>query len=151
MIIKLIPEDGDTFDAVEHYGVKEFFICGVKDNEDGREDFNDWKGGYKFLIGNLFYFLNQIQSEQESKNTRKNINASAKMPNAKANLKLVDPNIETEITDNTRAIDINAEIKDAVKETEKLVNLDKTPFIKKLSVDQPDLTLIDTDNIEEKR
>ena len=73
MIIKVIPETAEeakAFTATEHSGVKEFFMCGVEQDEEGHvSEFHDWKGGYKFLIGNLAYYKEVIADERRSKQT----------------------------------------------------------------------------------
>ena len=71
MIIKIIPE-GDIekrkIKAVEHKGVKEFFIFGNKKEEDGDLiDFHDWNAGFRYLIGSLSYFNTMIENEMTSK------------------------------------------------------------------------------------
>ena len=70
MKIKITPENDMERQRVKeviHTGVQDFFIMGNKKNEDGLEDFSDWKGSFRFLIGSLYYFLNQITEEQNIK------------------------------------------------------------------------------------
>jgi hypothetical protein len=79
MIIKIIPEtemEKAKVNEVEHYGVSEFFIFGNKRDEGGDLiDFHDWKGGYRYLVGSLYYFLKLISGEQKEKHNR-----SSEMP-----------------------------------------------------------------------
>lgn len=70
MKIKITPENDvekQRMKEVTHTGVKEFFITGSKETNDNFEEFNDWKGSYRFLIGSLYYFLSQITEEQHAK------------------------------------------------------------------------------------
>ena len=67
MIIKIIPEEGDTISEVEHKNVNEFFIFGNKKDDDGDlVDFHDWKGAYRYLLGSLAYFEDVIKDERGS-------------------------------------------------------------------------------------
>ena len=79
MIIKIMPENDAEkrkIRAVEHKGIKEFFIFGnKKDDEGDLIDFHDWSGGYRYLIGSLQYFkelvvetMNAKKREEEEKN-----------------------------------------------------------------------------------
>ena len=75
MRIKITPENDmekQRMREVVHTGVKDFFIMGNKENNEIFEDFSDWKGSYRFLIGSLYYFLNQITEEQNAKARDKN-------------------------------------------------------------------------------
>jgi len=71
MIIKIIPENDiekQRTPAVEHKGVKEFFMFGnKKDGDEDLMDFQDWFGNYKFLEGNLYYYLTTITEEKKAK------------------------------------------------------------------------------------
>jgi len=69
MIIKFIPETASEkkdfenrgIDDVTHYGVKEYMIFGNKMDDDGEiEDFHEWHGAYRYLIGSLNYFYEVI-------------------------------------------------------------------------------------------
>ena len=64
MKIKLIPEteeEKSRMGEVEHSGVKTFFMFGSKIDQDGDIlEFHDWHGGYKYLVGSLYYFTNFI-------------------------------------------------------------------------------------------
>lgn len=72
MIIQLIPENADEerdIGEVEHKKIKEFFICGVEEDEDGSiSDFHNWRGSYKFLIGSLSYFWEEINDKRREYN-----------------------------------------------------------------------------------
>ena len=71
MRITLTPENDmerQNYKEVVHEGVREFFMFGNKLNEEtGPEDFQDWKSGYRYLIGSLSFFLNQIKEECNAK------------------------------------------------------------------------------------
>jgi len=68
MIIKVIPEEGETIKEVEHKGVKEFFMFGNKSDNDGiLIDFHDWTGQYRYLISNLYWFQDVLTEEKKSK------------------------------------------------------------------------------------
>jgi len=75
MIIKIIPENDAErarMQAVEHTGVKEFFIFGnKKDSESDSIDFHDWTGSYRYLVGSLYYFTNMLAEEMGSKASNK--------------------------------------------------------------------------------
>jgi len=68
MIIKIIPEtpeEAKSFNSTQHSGVKEFFICGIEEDEDdGVSEFHDWKGSYRFLIGSLAHYSSEIIAEK---------------------------------------------------------------------------------------
>lgn len=70
MIIKIMAENDierQKITEVEHTGVKEFFMFGNKKDKDGDlVDFNDWSGSYKFLEGNLYFFLTTITEEKRA-------------------------------------------------------------------------------------
>jgi len=71
MIIKLIPENDiekSRMRTVEHHGVKNLFMFGIKKEKDGDlKDFHDWNGDFKFLLSNLHYFTSIITEEQNYK------------------------------------------------------------------------------------
>ncbi len=71
MIVKLIPENDiekSRMRTVEHKGVKNLFMFGVKKEQDEElRDFHDWNGDFKFLLGNLHYFTAVITEEQNYK------------------------------------------------------------------------------------
>lgn len=71
MIVKLIPENDvekSKMKTIEHKGVRNFFMFGIKKEQDGdMRDFHDWNGDFKFLIGNLRYFETVITNEQNYK------------------------------------------------------------------------------------
>lgn len=77
MIIKIIPEEGeDHIQEIEHKNIHEFFIFGNKKDEDGDfADFHDWKGSYRYLLGSLAYFSEEIKDEKKasSQSTPSNI------------------------------------------------------------------------------
>jgi len=73
MIIKFIPETASEkkdfenrgIDDVTHYGVKEYMIFGNKMDDDGEiEDFHEWHGAYRYLIGSLNYFYEVINDNR---------------------------------------------------------------------------------------
>jgi len=71
MIIKLIPEtkqERENMSEVVHEGVGSFFLCGIDRDEEGDASyFHDWHGEYRFLIGNLSYYLELIKDEMIKK------------------------------------------------------------------------------------
>jgi len=71
MIVKLIPEteeEKNRVQEVEHHNVREFFMFGSKKDADGEVvDFHDWVGGYRYLMGSLYYFLESIGEEQKAR------------------------------------------------------------------------------------
>ena len=87
MQIKLIPETdneklrfGDVSEVV-HNGVNDYFIAGVKADEDNSSvDFHDWRGQYRFLLGSLQYFYEMINDERRQQEARRAMQASK--PNA---------------------------------------------------------------------
>lgn len=80
MIIKIMPENDDEkrkIRAVEHKGIKEFFIFGNKKDEDGTLiDFHDWSGGYRYLIGSLSYFKDVVVEQMNTKKMEEERNKS---------------------------------------------------------------------------
>ena len=71
MIIKIIPEtDAEkvNFKEEEHSGVKELFMFGNEIDEDGDlMDWHIWKGGYRFLLGNIAYYKEILTDERVEK------------------------------------------------------------------------------------
>lgn len=71
MIIKIIPEDGENIQEITHYNVKEFFMFGNRIAEDQKlKDFHEWNGGYKYLIGSLYFFLNKVMEKYNGQEVR---------------------------------------------------------------------------------
>jgi len=65
MKIKITPEGNESIKEVEHCNVKEFLIFGNKKDHDGLLiDFHDWSGQYRYLIGSLYHFLNEVKIEK---------------------------------------------------------------------------------------
>lgn len=68
MIIKIIPEtdaEKAKLKKVEHHGVKEFLVFGLKRDEDGTNiEFHDWTGSFTYLIRSLCYFLHRVETEE---------------------------------------------------------------------------------------
>ena len=76
---------------VEHTGVKEFFIFGIKKDENSDSiDFHDWSGSYRYLYGSLCYFTKLIGEEEASKNG----NVKREMPKIKPKLMPKIPPVE---------------------------------------------------------
>lgn len=70
MIIKLIPEtdvERQNMQEEELTGVKEFFIFGNKQEEDGMADFHNWRGNHRYLLSGLTYFYEIINDERREK------------------------------------------------------------------------------------
>lgn len=71
MIIRIVPEtaeEKEKYQEVEHCNIRDFFIFGNKRDADGDlKDFHEWRGDYKYLEGNLYYFLTSIQEERRMK------------------------------------------------------------------------------------
>lgn len=70
MKIKISPENDmekQRIKEVIHTGVQEFFICGIKKNDERAEDFHDWKGSHRYLIGSISYLLNEIVEDRNIK------------------------------------------------------------------------------------
>jgi len=67
MIIKIMPENDierAKMKAIEHTGVKEFFIFGNKKDEENESlDFHEWSGSYRYLVGSLYYFTGMLSDE----------------------------------------------------------------------------------------
>jgi len=114
MRIKITPENDmekQRMREVVHTGVKDFFIMGNKENNEIFEDFSDWKGSYRFLIGSLYYFLNQITEEQNAKARDKNTPEIDIQPDIQPAANFNPPMIKTgEVNDikiiNTTPIDV---------------------------------------------
>ena len=87
MIIKIMPENDAErakMQAVEHTGVKEFFIFGNKKDADGELiDFHDWSGSYRYIGGSLHYFTNLLEDDRRAKSsnppTEIQVNAAPKL------------------------------------------------------------------------
>jgi hypothetical protein len=97
MIIKFIPETKEEkedfenrgIDDVTHYGVKEYMIFGNKMDDDGEiEDFHEWHGAYKFLLGSLKYFYEVINDNRRGQN-----NNALRVAQNKIHKNKVAPNI----------------------------------------------------------
>ena len=71
MIIKIIPEEGEThIQEVEHKHIHDFFMFGNKKDADGDfVDFHDWKGSYRYLMSSLAYFNEVIKDERTTSST----------------------------------------------------------------------------------
>lgn len=102
MIIKIIPEAGESFKKTEHKGIKEFFIFGNKADEDSQlVDFHDWKGSYRFLIGSLEYFKTTIAEEYKTKSktpqSKNEIDFKPRIIPVPANIPAQEPQIENKM------------------------------------------------------
>ncbi len=91
MKIKISPENDmekQKMKEITHLGVREFFIFGnKKDGDNDLIDFHDWTGSYRYLIGSLYYFADQVVEEQKAKQANKMHNevSSFGRPTAKNN------------------------------------------------------------------
>jgi hypothetical protein len=77
MIVRMIPETKEERDRysqkgvseVEHRGVREFMIFGNKiDMEGNIEDFHEWHGSERYLMGSLNYFYETINDNRKRRN-----------------------------------------------------------------------------------
>jgi hypothetical protein len=140
MIIKLIPEN--EFEKEEEYtGVKEFFMFGNKQDEDGElKDFNVWTGSYRYLEGSLYHFLTTITEEKKSK-SRKTNEISLKPQG-----KIKTPFIKQGQTEDIKIIDVDEFSKKAKMEESKMIKLPDRPIEK---VDEfTNNPVVDDDNME---
>ena len=75
MKVQLIPEneaETNLLKDFEHEGVQDVFVFGNKVDENGEiKDFHFWKGNYRYLIGSLNFFYNEINDERRVKNEKK--------------------------------------------------------------------------------
>jgi len=122
MKIKITPEtdlEKQKYKEVTHKGVQDFFIVGNKRDEDEFEDFNDWKGSYKFLMGNLYYFLNKITEEQNFKEGAKMASEMAPEMDVKPTSQFKPQLIKTGDTNDLKVINTE-EIKAAMEKANNL-------------------------------
>lgn len=87
MIIKLIAETEEEkkhfedkgLEEIVHAGVRDFLVFGNKSGNNEREDFHEWNGSYRYLMGSLNYFYQFINDERKKSgypmSIKKNINA----------------------------------------------------------------------------
>lgn len=77
MIIKIIPEteaEKNRGKEVVLQGVKEYFICGNRLDEDSTlVDFHQWHGSHKYLIGSLHYFHEEINDQRSIDSEKKRV------------------------------------------------------------------------------
>jgi hypothetical protein len=70
MIIKIIPEtDQEKLkrEELEFSGVKEFFMFGTSvEEEETARNFHEWNGSYRYLLGSLNYFYEEILEEKKN-------------------------------------------------------------------------------------
>ena len=76
MIIRVIPETDEERAKTEEatiVNVKEFFLFGNHVTEDGHfNDFHEWTGSYRYLMGTLLYYYEEINDERaEARNAQK--------------------------------------------------------------------------------
>lgn len=75
MKIKLIPEneaERKLLANFEYDRVQDAFVFGNYTDENGElKDFHFWKGNYRYLIGSLDFFYNEINDERRAKNEKK--------------------------------------------------------------------------------
>ena len=66
MKIVVIPETDEEkarFNIAEHENVNEFFLFGNKMTGEGVIDFHDWRGSYRYLVGSMSWFEEEIKTE----------------------------------------------------------------------------------------
>jgi len=75
MIIKLIPETEEekanyaskNITEVIHSGVREYMLFGNRIDQDGDlEDFHEWHGSYRYMMGSLNYFYETINDKRRA-------------------------------------------------------------------------------------
>lgn len=127
MIIKIIPENDierANIQAVEHTGIKEFFIFGnKKDREGDVVDFHDWRGSYRYLEGSIYYFLDVISEERKFKSTNMEREIDLR-PQAKAKTPLIKRSgpEDGKINQIISAQDITAQIENAEKQNGQIID-----------------------------
>ena len=77
MIIKIIPETDEernrfnecfSTNEIVHSGVREYFVFGNKEVIDNQvQDFHEWSGSPRYLMGNLRYFFEVVNDERRLK------------------------------------------------------------------------------------
>jgi transcription initiation factor TFIID subunit TAF12 len=77
MIIKIIPETDEernrfqenfSTNEITHSGIKEYFVFGNKTVANGQsDDFHEWTGSPRYLMGNLRYFFEVVNDERRMK------------------------------------------------------------------------------------
>jgi hypothetical protein len=67
MIIKLIAEtEAEKKNEAEITNVKEYFFAGHNTNEDGdNNEFHQWQGSHRYLLGTLRYFVDVISDDRK--------------------------------------------------------------------------------------
>ena len=134
MIIKIMPENDierQRIQAVEHTGVKEFFIFGNKKDKDGDLiDFHDWTGSYRYLEGSLYHFLTTITEEKKVRSKKRNENEIDIIPPKQSQTKIPQLTKRGKVNeDNVQVINV-----------ENLENKEPLP---------PELSLVADDNVVE--
>lgn len=113
MIVKFLPEteeeiknfESKDIDEVVHYGVKEYMVFGNKVDEEGDlADFHEWHGSYRYLMGSLDYFYQEINDNR--KYGKASLNEASKAKGAmikrgeiQPNIQMIDPEDLQEIED----------------------------------------------------
>jgi len=81
MIIKFIPEteaEKAKHKEIKYTGVKEFLVFGNRKDADGYlVDFHEWEGGYRYLLGSLDFFYNEINDERKGEASNRIVMQSA--------------------------------------------------------------------------
>ena len=81
MKIIIIPETEEEQErmgeeSVEISNINEFLIFGNNVTEDGKyNDFHEWTGSYRYLLGSLQYYANIVNDERQEASTRKSFNS----------------------------------------------------------------------------
>lgn len=79
MIIKLIPETEQEklrSTEVEIRNVKEFFLMGNNVTDEGSlNEFHEWTGSYRYLMGTLQYYSEVINDERRAAQSRRSMNS----------------------------------------------------------------------------
>jgi len=98
MIIKIIAEKGeDNITEVEHYGVKDFFIFGVKKEDEHIVDFHDWNGSFRYMISNLAYYTELIKLDERANSLNVVSQSSPNISNPFPNIERLNPPTQVEV------------------------------------------------------
>jgi len=93
MIIKLIPEteqEKQRSSEVEIKNVREFFIMGNNVSDEGNyNEFHEWTGSYRYLMGTLQYYFEVINDERREAQNRRKMNSTV-MPQ----MRIIEPEVD---------------------------------------------------------
>jgi hypothetical protein len=79
MIIRLIPETAEEksrSSEIEIKNVREFFVMGNNVTEEGmHNEFHEWTGSYRYLLGTLSYYNEVINDERREAQAKRSFNS----------------------------------------------------------------------------